>query len=225
MSGMSTPRPAWAERVARTLAPVQIRNPSRPGDRTASVLLPLVDRDGDAHLLGIVRADRGRHGGQFALPGGSTEPGDATSWDTAVRETCEEIGVARGIERLGALGEFNTFVSRYRVQVHVGYVPAEPPAWRLQEDEVQAVLRIPLARLAGLARDLPRVDDVWHLPIEAGFELDPERFRVAGTVPPRGRGHRLENRRGTFDMPYVWGLTARILYVFLREVWAPVESS
>jgi hypothetical protein len=118
------------------------------------------------------------------------------------------------------LGEFNTYVSRARVDVHIGYV-RQPQVWVPQEDEVAAILEVPLELLARLHKDLPRVDDVWNLPIEAGFEFDPEPFLVAGRHPPRGVGHRLTTHEGVREMPFIWGLTARILYDFLRGVWIP----
>ncbi len=224
------PPSGYPERLRETLATLDIRNPSRPGDRMASVMLPILDEDagsGEKHepgLLLIVRTDRGRHGGQVALPGGNPEDGDATLWDVAVRETREEVGLAVEPDLLGTLGEFNTFVSRYRVLVHVAQI-ASGQKWVPQPDEVDAILRIPVRVLADLYADLPHVDDVWQLPIEAGFELDPSPFLVAGTLRPRGRGHRLETRRGTKEMPYIWGLTARIVYTFLREAWLPAAGA
>lgn len=211
------PPPPWAVRVADNLQNVEIRNPSRRGDRSAAVLLPLVGRD-EPHLLGIVRSDVGRHGGQFALPGGMYEDGDIDDWHTALRETREEVGLDQSVRNLGYLGEFNTYVSRYRVRVHVGFLETTQD-WRPQESEVAAILEIPIAELARQHADLPRVDDVWTLPIEAGFEFDPAPHCRVGTIPPRGRGHLLQGPEGTREMPYIWGLTARILYSFLQRVW------
>lgn len=232
----ATSEPAWLDRVARTLEPVEIRQPSRPGDRTAAVLLPLVERfapgraatdageESTPHLLGMIRTDRGRHGGQFGLPGGRPEDVDTDTWDTALRETREELGLTHDVRRLGCLGEFNTVVSRFRVFVHIAYLPTPQP-WIPQPGEAEAALEIPLETLVTGYRTIPAVDDAWKLPIEAGFEMDPTPYRVAGTIPPRGRGHELQTRRGPRSMPYIWGLTARILYTFLQRVWIPATEA
>jgi len=221
---METPRPHWIDRLADTLRPVEIRNPSRHGDRIASVLLAILGGTtagpAGARLLGIVRSDVGRHGGQFALPGGRPEEGDTSLFDTAIREAREEVGLHRPVTPVGTLGEFNTWVSRFRVRVHVGWLP-EPDPWVPQDSEVAAVLEVPVADLVALHGRLPRVGDVWHLPIEHGYEFDPEACRVAGRVPPRGRGHRLEREGRQREMPYVWGLTARVIYAFLERAWIP----
>jgi 8-oxo-dGTP pyrophosphatase MutT (NUDIX family) len=215
-------RPAYLDRVIEQLERVHTRNPSRPGDRLAAVLLPLLG-EGEPAILGILRSPVGLHGGQFGLPGGLLEPGDASPWDCALREAFEEVGLEEPVEFLGTLGEFNTYVSRLRVEVHVGFVPRRQE-WVPQEDEVAGILEVPIALLVNLFRHLPRVEDVWDLPIEAGFEFDPEPYLVSGIHPPRGVGHRLTTHDGVREMPFIWGLTARVLYEFLRRVWIPVTE-
>lgn len=166
---------------------MDVRNPSREGDRRAVVALTLT-RPSDPSVLAIVRTPRGRHGGQIALPGGHPETVDATQWDTARRELAEETGFDGDLVRLGALGEFNTNVSRYRVDVEVACVTSPPRAWRLQADEVTALLEIPLRVLAAHHAALPEVDDVWRLPIECGFDVNPVDHLVAGEELARSRG-------------------------------------
>ncbi|MEE9393976.1 MAG: CoA pyrophosphatase [Planctomycetota bacterium] len=195
------------------------RNPARPGDRSAAVLLPIVDRIEPA-VVGIWRAQHGIHGGQFCFPGGSVEAGDENAWETAIRETREEIGLEDPVESLSGLGEYNTHVSSFRVDVHVGFVDGNP-RWRRQPSEVEAILEIPLSFLQGLHARLPKVEDVWDLPIDAGYDLDPSPFLIDGELPERGAGHRLEAAEGPRDMPFIWGLSARVLYDFLNRAWEP----
>lgn len=224
----SAPDPRGSDPDAASLPPaaIQIRsalsdaadvlNPSRADDRIAAVVLPIIAGDaGEPRFVGIVRHDRGTHGGQFALPGGGAEDGDPHSWGTAIREMREEVGLTQEIHRLGQLGEYNTVVSGYRVLVHVGFVAATQ-AWTPQQGEVEAVLEVPFSQILPAFQKMPQVNDVWTLPISNGFEFDAAPHVVAGTLPPRGPGHQLTVRGKTSDMPFIWGLTARILYDFLR---------
>src|SRR5262245_2569107 len=71
----------------------------------AAVLIPLVGRaEGIQVLFNQRTAHLDAHAGQICFPGGRAEPGDASREETALRETEEEIGLARGaIELLGSL--------------------------------------------------------------------------------------------------------------------------
>ncbi|XP_059391790.1 peroxisomal coenzyme A diphosphatase NUDT7-like [Carassius carassius] len=68
-----------------------LRFPELPG---ASVLIPLLLRDGQLRLLLTVRAIHlKQHAGEVCFPGGKREPGDRDEVHTALREAEEEIGL------------------------------------------------------------------------------------------------------------------------------------
>jgi 8-oxo-dGTP pyrophosphatase MutT (NUDIX family) len=82
---------------------------SRPGLRPASVAVCVLLRDDVPSLL-ITRRAAGlrRHSGQWALPGGSREPGESVE-ETALRELREETGVVVSPDEvLGVLDDFAT---------------------------------------------------------------------------------------------------------------------
>ncbi|XP_066268567.1 peroxisomal coenzyme A diphosphatase NUDT7-like [Branchiostoma lanceolatum] len=59
---------------------------------TAAVLVPLLYKDGDLHVLLTVRSSEVRsHKGEVCFPGGKTDPEDKDSTHTALRESEEEI--------------------------------------------------------------------------------------------------------------------------------------
>ncbi|MEZ4310190.1 MAG: CoA pyrophosphatase [Polyangiaceae bacterium] len=67
-----------------------------PGVTPAAVLVPLFEAQGDVRVWLLRRpADLRSHAGQVALPGGKTDPTDATPVETALREAEEEIGLPR----------------------------------------------------------------------------------------------------------------------------------
>ena len=68
----------------------------------AAVLVPLIDRQPTLSLLFTRRTEHLRdHAGQISFPGGRVEPDDAAPLHTALRESAEEVWIAR---RTGAGG-------------------------------------------------------------------------------------------------------------------------
>ena len=66
-----------------------------------AVLLPLIEVNGELHILYEVRASHISQPGDVAFPGGKIEPGE-TSAEAALRETEEELGIpANNIQLLG----------------------------------------------------------------------------------------------------------------------------
>ena len=90
----------------------------------AAVLIPVVERDGEAHLLFTKRAEHlGEHPGQMSFPGGGREPEDEDLEATALREAHEEIGLRPDeVEVLGRLDDIRT-ITEYSVTPFVGRVP------------------------------------------------------------------------------------------------------
>lgn len=113
----------------------------------AAVLFPIVRRaDGDTVLLTQRTAHLRDHGGQVSFPGGRVEPDDQSPLDTALRETEEEIGLARRyVEVIGYLPEYRTGTG-FRVIPVVGVVS---PPFELHPDpfEVAEIFEVPLAFL------------------------------------------------------------------------------
>jgi 8-oxo-dGTP pyrophosphatase MutT (NUDIX family) len=115
----------------------------------ASVACTIVGSgDGEACFLLTLRAARpGRHSGQWALPGGRSEPGE-TAAQTALRELAEEVGVpASEADVLGVLDDYET---------RSGFVITPVVVWiasgaTLTPDphEVAAAYEVPLAQLEG----------------------------------------------------------------------------
>ncbi len=100
-----------------------------PGDaRPASVLVPLFERDGEAHVW-LVRRPRTmrRHAGQVAFPGGKADAADGSPLVTALREAHEELGIpGDAVDVLGPLDEMNTRTG-FAISPFVGWLAAGVP--------------------------------------------------------------------------------------------------
>lgn len=110
----------------------------------AAVLFPIVLRDGGKTVLLTQRTAHLRdHAGQISFPGGRVEADDASPIHTALRETEEEIGLARErIEILGFLPEYRTGTG-FRVTPVVGLV-TPPFDLALDPFEVAEAFEVPL---------------------------------------------------------------------------------
>lgn len=115
--------------------------------REAAVLVGLVPRETGMQVLLTRRTDVLRHhAGQVSFPGGRIEPDDRSAVDAALRETHEELGIARGlVTPLGYLDPLVT-ITGFRVLPVVALIE---PAYVAQPDpnEVAEVFEVPLAFL------------------------------------------------------------------------------
>lgn len=192
--------PLTRERIAEGLArPAPDPDPKdlhaialKEGTRVtdAAVLVPLVNRPGQVHLLLTQRtAHLDDHAGQISFPGGRVEPADAGREETALRETEEEIGLPRSA--IAVLGRLPTYEipSGFRITPVVGWI--EPP-FELKPDpfEVAGIFEAPLEHFLDAARYQRR---------EYQFR---GRHRHYLAIPFEGR--------------YIWGATAGMLYNLCR---------
>jgi len=155
--------------------------------RSAAVLVPVVERDDQLTVLFTRRtAHLHDHAGQISFPGGRAEASESPL-DTALRETEEEIGLARQhVEPLGELSEYVT-VTGYRVTPVVGLV--RPPFELAPDDfEVAEIFEVPLA-----------------------FLLDPANHQRNSVVYEGLHRHYYAMPYGQY---YIWGATAGMVMNF-----------
>lgn len=181
----------------------EVRKEPRFADRmpaAAAVLIPIVQRSEPTVLLTQRTAHMSTHAGQVAFPGGRVDEGDASLAAAALREACEEVGLAaQFIEVLGNLPTYTTgtsfIVTPVVALVHPGF------ELTLNPHEVADAFEVPLA-----------------------FLMNPAHHRRHRMAWDAASGQR--EQREWFSMPYqegpherfVWGATAgmlRNLYRFL----------
>lgn len=139
--------------------------------RTAGVLAllyPLHDST-PGILLTKRREDLPEHAGQISFPGGRQEP-EETLVQTALRETKEEIGLSpSGIEVIGSLSPIYIDVSNYCVHPFVGVMHEPAAAFKLQQEEVQKVLQLPISDLASPSNHRSETREIRGLTMDIPF--------------------------------------------------------
>ena len=112
----------------------------------AAVLVPIVDRPNPGLLLTQRNANLRTHAGQVAFPGGRIDPDDDGPVGAAIREACEEIGLAPAhVDVIGTLDPYLTG-SNYRITPVLAVVPPDLPL-SPHEAEVEAIFEVPLSFL------------------------------------------------------------------------------
>ena len=177
----------------------------------AAVLLPLVNTKAGPSLLFEVRAlQLNRQPGEICFPGGKYECDDKDFSVTAIRETCEELGINR--EDIKILGKLDCLVTHMGPIIHpfVG-VLKDVSKIKYNSDEVEEVFTVPVRELL---EQTPRqaIMQLADKPAE-DFPFD--------LVPDKKRGWRFHKEYNVYFYQYqhhvIWGLTARMLYAFLRR--------
>ncbi|MGQ1946026.1 NUDIX hydrolase [Geofilum sp. OHC36d9] len=145
-------RPLPGEKAHLMMAP-SVRytgsgTPDPASARDSSVLILLYPKQKRWTIPFIQRPDyKGVHGGQVSLPGGKYETSDTNSWETALRETREELGIKTDkIQFLGSLTNLYIPNSNFLVHPYIGYLPYRPN-FHPCPYEVSEILEIPVPAL------------------------------------------------------------------------------
>ena len=116
--------------------------------KKAAVIAVLYEDDNKVRLILILRNTyNGVHSNQIGFPGGRVEEDDKTLFDTAIRETFEEIGIA--VEKNELIRELNEIYippSNFNVYPFL-VILNNPPSFVKDDKEVKEVITIDLESL------------------------------------------------------------------------------
>jgi 8-oxo-dGTP pyrophosphatase MutT (NUDIX family) len=182
---------AMEQRLSQILSQRQKQPIAEAGLIVSAVLVPIYRKRGRYYILFTKRTERVReHKGQVSFPGGARHKVDKTLFDTALRESAEEIGLApTEVKILGELDDMRTETSNYIITPFVALIPY-PYQFKVDGWEVEEIIEAPISAL--LDKDLrpqTRVIDVDGQSVTSYF------YHYQGSV--------------------IWGATANILHQFL----------
>lgn len=177
----------------------------------AAVLVPLVKTKEGISILFEERAHTLRsQPGEICFPGGKFDCGDLGFADTAIRETCEELGLSS--QNISLCGELDALVTHTGPIIHpyVGFIDCIDKV-NYSKSEVERVFTVPLKELLKIEPRKCSMQLADHPGKDFPYDL----------VPQRINGWRKNKDYYVYFYVYkniiIWGLTARILYAFLRR--------
>ena len=158
---------------------------------TAAVAVPLIEIDGEDHLVFTVRSNKlRRQPGEISFPGGHCEPNDKSGAHAAMRECSEELGI--DLDKIELLGNLDCLVSAIGVKLYAVAVRLHTSDLKPNPDEVGEVFTVPLQYLLNME---PTVLE--------GYNID----------------WKIRQNYSVYFYPYeqytIWGLTGRVLKNFL----------
>lgn len=177
-------------------------------DMPAAVLVPLLEVEGELHILFEVRGkDMRRQPGEISFPGGRYEVEDASPWLAALREAKEELGIPEeDIEYMGTL-DYYAAPTGVRIYPFIGFLHNHH--FQPHTLEVDELFTVPLKALLTIE---PRVATMQV----ATSPLSEFPYDLLPNYEPRWKF------RKTYEVyfyPYkdkvIWGLTGTVLKNFL----------
>ena len=165
--------------------------------KESAVIVPFLLLNGTWSLIFEKKVkDSSKHAGQMAFPGGSKDKKDKNLLDTAIRETCEEVGICS--EDLVILGEIKptiTLKTNFVIYPFAAIVK-KPPPYQINRDEVDKLVFVPLDYL------------IKQHPFPYKKFVFEGKERTTMIIP--------------FEGEVIWGASARILDNFiplLKKLW------
>ena len=158
--------------------------------KAAAVLIPILERDGELHVLYTLRSHRLiSHSGQVSFPGGRFDRRDPNLMTTALREAHEEVGIApTQVEVLGTFPGRRTRSTQIMVTPIVGLISG----------------------VLALRPDPYEVAEIFDVPIHA---LRDRRYRGRHTT--KNQGTVVHHPAIVYGGHEIWGLTYFLTLSFL----------
>lgn len=176
-----------------------------------ALLVPLMKKNGEYHIVFEVRAQNIRQPGEICFPGGKVDLDDDSHEAAAIREFSEELGVP--VHKVAVMGKLDYMITPFKLMLFpfLGIVD-EDAVIKKNDAEVKEVLYIPLSKLRKMK---PKEHFIY-------LRVEPEKGFPYHLIP---NGENYNWRTGSvtelfydYNGHVIWGLTARILAHVMEEI-------
>lgn len=192
----------------------------------SAVLILLSEISGEMNFILQKRSANVRQGGEIGFPGGAFDPSvDKNTADTAVRETCEEMGLAA--DEISLIGQCDSVmsISGMLVEGFIGLAEIKDPRiLDINPHEVERAFSVPVSFFEKNDPGIYRVNVMAHPSItdRMGHE------RVIFPAKELGLPERYHKPWGTaalqkvyvyrYDGEIIWGMTARFIFDMVKKI-------
>lgn len=186
--------------------------------KRASVTIPIVMLNNCAYILFEVRAKTlSTQPSEVCFPGGKMDEGESPL-NTAIRETCEELGVEPN--DFSVISSLDLFVSPFNIIIHPFLIHLDNvDKININSSEVEKTFLVPLDYLLTKEPEL-YVNKVNITPHESfPYDIIPSKHNYTFATGS------YETFFYTYKNYVIWGLTAKILYNFLSIIKKSHQSS
>ncbi|GAB4071922.1 CoA pyrophosphatase [Barrientosiimonas marina] len=178
----------------------------------SAVLLPLIEKEGELHVLFEVRAETmRRQPGEVCFPGGRIDAGDKDAREAAIRETTEELGISS--QAISGVFPLDYLVTPFGmlISTYVGLISPREPL-QPNASEVGDWFTVPLAFFLETEPTIHHV----HLQVKPddSFPFD----LIPGGEQYNWAAGKMDEYFYRYDDRIIWGLTAKILSHFVTII-------
>lgn len=188
--------------------PRQVRQNRCMNTTSCAVIVPLIQKNGEEHLVFEVRSSKlNWQPGDICFPGGKIEPGDANALAAAQRELTEELGVVR--EQIHILGPLDYVESPVGVTVWPFAAYIDTQQFTISRGEIDHIFTVPVA---WFTTHKPQVCQIEMATRPApGF---PDGLSISGQTQWKQRKN-YNVLIYAYQNYKIWGITAHILDNFM----------
>lgn len=188
--------------------PRQVRQNRCMNTTPCAVIVPLIQKNGEEHLVFEVRSSKlNWQPGDICFPGGKIESGDANALAAAQRELTEELGVVR--EQIHILGPLDYVESPVGVTVWPFAAYIDTQQFTISRGEIDHIFTVPVAWFTA---HKPQVCQIEMATRPApGF---PQGLSISGQTQWKQRKN-YNVLIYAYQNYKIWGITAHILDNFM----------